>query len=249
MTLGIEKLQRLVRGQLGGEYSSALKRLPRSVSDELQGEKEQIREYCRQRRISSLFHFTPLQNLDSIVRHGLTPREELDKGKIPYFKTDLDRMDGVMSAVSLSVSFPNYRMFFKKRYDYPNWDWVVIEIKANVLWEMECDFFQTNAANRKFTGQSRQSLKLDHFKSMFASEIESGILRKNLKIPLAYSTDPQAEVLVYGRIDPSLFMAINVDGIDNFEKVKGMIDRHQLPIRNAQFLFKPRQDYAFWQES
>ena len=84
---------------------------------------------------------------------------------------------------------------------------------------------------------------------MFAEKMGSGILRKNLKVSQEYPTDPQAEVLVYGRIDPSLFVAINVDGTDIFETVKGRIGRHQFPIRNAQVLFKPRQDYAHWRES
>lgn len=246
LTLGIEKLQKLIRGPIGVGQEPVPER---SMRNKDQCEKNLIHAFCRERGITSLFHFTPLQNLDSIMRHGLTPREELDKRKIPYIKTDLDRIDGEMSAVSLSVSFPNYRMFFRKRYDYRNWEWAVIEIKPNVLWEMECDFFQTNAANRKSAFLNRRKGKFDHLKNMFAERIESGILRNNLKIPLQYPTDPQAEVLVYGCIDPSLFIAINVDGVDNFAKVRGRLIQNRFPIRNAQFLFKPRQDYAHWQES
>ncbi|MGV6848671.1 MAG: hypothetical protein ACWA5A_09860 [Marinibacterium sp.] len=72
-----------------------------------------IRTEAQRRRIPCLVHFTQVANLTSIMTHGLVPMARADRMGLKPVINDADRWDGYRDAVSLSVGFPNYRMFWK----------------------------------------------------------------------------------------------------------------------------------------
>ena len=109
---------------------------------------EQIRDFCTERGIETLVHFTRFENLESILNKGLMSRKELEKWDSenqPVFN-DSQRLDQCPDSISLSISFPNYKMFFPYRQKNTA-KWAVILLKPDILWEMDCAFCMDNAAS------------------------------------------------------------------------------------------------------
>src|SRR5215470_3724401 len=87
----------------------------------------QIQQYCLERAIPSLVHFTRLCNLPSILQRGLLSRLTLEKSSSAYCPVfnDLRRLDQCTDAICFSIAFPNYKMFYRYSMDKRS-DWVVI---------------------------------------------------------------------------------------------------------------------------
>lgn len=168
-----------------------------------------IRAYCAARRINTLVHFTRLENLSAILVDGILPRLALEgQARRVIFNDDI-RTDGHKDAVCFSIGFPNYRMFYKYRSADQAATWVVLLIRADVLWELECAFCWANAActaiNRLPLAVLKDSSSLA---KMFADQCESmGISRAACGIPDCYPTNPQAEVLAFSRVPLSYVTA------------------------------------------
>lgn len=160
--------------------------------DELSLNKKQkeIKEICQKRDIQICTHFTRIENLSSILEKGLIPRAYLEDNEIFY--NDSDRWDGQKNANCLSVSFPNYKMFY--RYSkYNQKDWVVLSYRKEILWEMKCAFCSANAAKREVRSISiHERQTVEAFKQMFLGDTNS-----------SYPTNVQAEVLVFDNIQSS----------------------------------------------
>ena len=113
----------------------------------------QIRRFCTEHDITKLLHYTRVENLRSILREGLLSRETLDSRGQQYWYNDQSRVVGYKNAICLSISFPNYKMFYSKREEKKKVEevsdshWVVLHIDAEVLWELDCALFQKNAAS------------------------------------------------------------------------------------------------------
>ncbi|ABQ25481.1 hypothetical protein Gura_1280 [Geotalea uraniireducens Rf4] len=87
------------------------------------------------RGIAHLIHFTRFENLNSILQHGIRPRQVLDAGGEEYIFNDELRLDGCLDAVSLSISFPNYKMFYPYRCQDYSINWAVLRLKSSILWD------------------------------------------------------------------------------------------------------------------
>ena len=176
---------------------------------------EQIKQQVENRGIEWLVHFTHIQNVDSILERGIMPRREteqldrtLDK-EWDFIFPDSSRADG-KNASCLSIMFPNNKMLWHKRKQYPDPDWVFLLLTPDVLWECDCAFYPTNAASNGLRHQSVESFKnAAAFEAMFASEVKNettnGIetITRPEKLKSYLPTDVQAEVLVFNTIAPS----------------------------------------------
>ena len=67
------------------------------------------------RGVKHLYHFTNIDNLSSILRHGILSVNKLRSNGIKYFYNDPNRYDGNPDAISISISFPNSKLFYKFR--------------------------------------------------------------------------------------------------------------------------------------
>jgi len=200
--------------------------------------REEISKLAIDRGIKSLIHFTPINNLASIIGDGLYSRSSL-KGK-EFIYTDEQRHDGWWDWISLSVSFPNYKMFYLKRNQLTAAEgWVVILLEPKILWELECRYLLTNAASReKRLLNDEHWSSVDAFNGLFGSETD----REGL--PDRFATDPQAEVMVQGHIPISYIRDIVVS--DN--SVKGRLDEidEVVSVSVNPTFFRPRPDYEHW---
>ena len=156
------------------------------------------------KNIPYLVHFTRVENLPSILQHGLQPRSVVDdanqnKNNILFGKNiifnDSYRVDYKREYNCLSVSFPNWRMFWGCRQNSGG-NWVVLLLHPKILWAKESLFYPTNDA----TG-SVSTLRIHNFNNsialanMFGGQRDQNMCDHD-------PTDVQAEVMVQGIIAP-----------------------------------------------
>ncbi|MFN0012870.1 MAG: DarT ssDNA thymidine ADP-ribosyltransferase family protein [Phycisphaerales bacterium] len=183
------------------------------------------------RSITRLVHFTHRANVESIRNHGILPVPELKRRGITPRANDHERLDHLRDAVSMSIEFPNWQLFFKfRREQYTrDEDWCVLTVCPSVLWTNACVFSAENAAaagEAKRPLHVRQGLEAFHRLFEDAGSSRQGITRSQLgALPTSYPTNPQAEVQVLGGIAPEKILA-----------VRG--------VSSEPALFKPRHDYS-----
>ncbi len=194
------------------------------------------------RGIKHLLHFTRIENLESILANGIIPRANL-VGTNAIFNDDF-RWDNQEGASCFSITFPNYKMFYTLRQKDTTKNWVVIACHASILWEKDCAFCITNAANTSVTSIPIQSRKgKAAFLSLF-NDIPNKPTRSQLGIKDYLTTDPQAEVLVFDTVEPSYIAAVCCQ---NSIIQKELSSLHPgIPIKVASSLYNGRCDYGHW---
>lgn len=228
------------------DLDSRIVRASPQVDFGIEAEREAIKQFCRERGIVELVHFTHAENLPTIAKFGLVSREELEKRGIRYYFNDQSRLEGMRNAICLSISFPNYRMFYK--YRGQSKIFVVLSISVELLWNLQCLFCPTNAASnlcRLLLSSPETLTGLPALKRMFAENIlPLQIRRADLGIPDYYTTDPQAEVLCLEPIPPTYIKKIYHNGCPDIEN-KVPLAWRSLIVRRDEY-FAPRKDYQFW---
>ncbi|NEY88671.1 DarT ssDNA thymidine ADP-ribosyltransferase family protein [Tabrizicola oligotrophica] len=168
-------------------------------------ERARIELVARELRIPHLVHFTRCENLLGILQHGLMSMTACEKKGLLPTRNDTNRFDAQTDGTSLSVTFPNYRMFWKYRQIMPDADWAILLISPRVLWEKDCAFYSHNAADARMIRLPREQMKsVQALRDMFAAG-EGG---RDAWLRPYDPTDPQAEVMVYETIEPDLVEAI-----------------------------------------
>jgi hypothetical protein len=211
--------------------------------------RDAIRAYCAARRIDALVHFTRLENLAGILADGILPRSTLEgQARRVIFNDDI-RTDGHKNAVCLSVSFPNYKMFYKYRLADQTAMWAILLIRADVLWELDCAFCWANAACSAISRLPLAVLKASSsLEKLFAEHCEvSGISRAACSLPDCYPTNPQAEVLAFSGVPLSYVTAARFkdqDGRSKFLPSQGA--RLAVDVKPA--YFSARSDWQVWKQ-
>ncbi|WP_323804359.1 DarT ssDNA thymidine ADP-ribosyltransferase family protein [Sulfitobacter litoralis] len=203
-----------------------------------------MRKTIDERQISHLIHFTQLSNLASILKHGIIPRRNAGHLDVEY--NDEHRIDGHTDASCCSVSFPNYKMFWKHRSNDLSVDWVVLGLSPDILLEKKCSFYRTNAASNSIRYLSPSSLRdKTAFDSMFA-DIDGRPTRAEMKLRDGWTTDPQAEILVFDCIDVGYITAI---GTLSRKLAASLTSIHPgFSFQCVPSFFKYRDDYQYWQD-
>ena len=196
---------------------------------------------CAERQIPFLVHFTQTKNLQSILKHGIHPRGRPRKD-IEIAPNDQLRLDGHTEATSLSISFPNCRMFYKYRITASHSDWVVLLLDKSILWTRNCAYCAHNAADSRIAGRPLEELRrYDALLEMFAeqSQTESRIEQRLLPCD---PTDVQAEVLVFNIIPSKLIRAMIFETstkMDSFASAQSV--DVQPPMRVSKSFFSDRR--------
>lgn len=194
-----------------------------------------IKKILQTRGIQYLCHFTRIENLDSILTHGLIPRNGLYNKKfnnnsdlitISGIFNDEIRLDNHEDATCLSISFPNSKMFYKYR-QQSNAQWAVIVLDANVLIDKDCAFYPTNAACNSINDNPIEAFQGPNALENLFDETEEEREGLLLKDP----TDVQAEVLVFNKIEPKYIVGCAFSS-------KSITDdyRRRYPSLNIQFI-------------
>lgn len=200
-----------------------------------------MQEFIKERGITKLYHFTNVDNLHSILNNGLLARDTLDNRYLDYKYNDVHRLENRLDAICTSISFPNYKMFYRYRQNTSN-TYCVIELDPRLLYEKECMFCMSNAAST----QERQrcvseKLGVNGLRKLFYDDN----LRRQLKIAPYLTTNPQAEVLVTGYIEEKYIKSINFNTPETSFDFKRYKDR-SIGFYHSPELFKYRSDYEYW---
>jgi hypothetical protein len=206
-----------------------------------------LKQEVLSRGIRRLVHFTYADNLESIFQNGILPINMLVERDLDYYYNDELRMDGQTNASCLSIHRPNYSMFWKYRSEYPGSDWVVLGIKKEVLWEKDCAFCVENAASNNVRYiPTYQRKGVDAFKRLF-EEYPEKPRRNELGLSDYFTTHPQAEVLIFDKIEPSYIFGVAFENHSTMNKYQELIPNGK-KVEVQKWLYGPRQDYAHWRK-
>jgi len=197
-----------------------------------------IEQFCETQHIKSLVHFTPIENITSIIEQGLLSRRHLEKNKISFTPTDQFRMDGWLDCISVSISWPNYKMFCQKRDEnITAKGWAILQLHPSILWELPCKYYATNAASKSSAFNNDYHSSPWTLRRMFEFE------EHRINIPLNYTTDPQAEVMVTKHIPTSYIKGILVEDAKDLTFIRQQTD---FPTEIYPNIFSYRRDYEHW---
>lgn len=194
--------------------------------DQERRKRDSYRRIISSRGIKELIHFTNITNIETIVRYGILPRKLVNK-KVPSASVnDMNRFDNYENATCLSVSFPNYKMFYKYQQEDPDARWAIISLKPELLTDFSINnffFFKQNAARND---SSRCS-----FEDMFGDS--NGCNPEN----------PQAEILAFGIIPPKYIQKIYVKTLEDKNFLERKIGRHIGIELNTKYFRYRTEDY------
>lgn len=198
-----------------------------------------------ERGIVSLFHFTQADNLKNILRYGLMPRGDIEITGIASEFNDEYRYDDCLDAVCISISFPNYKMFYKLRCASPDKDWVVIRLDPQVLCDFNCAYCWTNAGDAlSYNVPIEERMGKNAFLRLF--EDKPGFpKRTQLNIADKFPTNPQAEVLVFDNIPIEYIKGIFFENNKAFNTYNNIIPEC-ITTRVLPQVFSYRKDWEFW---
>lgn len=152
------------------------------------------------RGISSILHFTRVDNLESIARLGICSVSTMRERRVRYLHNDDMRLDGRLNGISLSITHPNSLMFYKYRMASSS-KWAILELAPAVIIDHDCRFCFTNAASSQIRALSDEELTgISAFERMF-----DGAVKANCP------TDVQAEVLCLADIPTSYIKTVYVE--------------------------------------
>lgn len=192
----------------------------------LQRYQREIRELALERGVRELFHFTPAENVESILLNGLASRAYLQEHSIPFRATDRMRLDECLDGVSLSIHSINQSMFSAKKREYVG-EWVILAFDASILWTQPCRFCWVNAASREIRNHSGFIGGPWAFEKMFEDRSVSLTDGRSLRsIWLREDFEPtnnDAEVQVLSPISPSLLLGAIVRSHEIKNALEGLM--------------------------
>ncbi len=208
-----------------------------------------IEKVVRDRKIEHLVHFTHLENLGSILKKGIYPRNNIQwAAKF----NDTMRLDRHKDAVSLSISLPNYKMFYNIR-EQCGGSCVVLKINPSIMWQGSCHFCKYNAADGRITKLEEKAKCGEAALSDMFSDTDKHSLnfkykhshilnsRKQQKLHDSDTTDPQAEILFFGVVPVDKITAVVFDEDSSMGEYSGERPEH-INFEVKKDLFLPRGD-------
>jgi hypothetical protein len=161
-------------------------------------------DVLKKHNIKYFYHFTSINNIDSILSHGICNRAYMDSVGMDYVFTDEHRYDNQKDCIGLSLDNVNKAMLRYKQNKINN-DWVIIQLDAGKVISnfydriYYCRYNAASSAVVKMLTENKKYLKTTYaFENMFD---ESGKLNF------------QAELLLDGIIAPKYFKNIYVDSL------------------------------------
>lgn len=197
-----------------------------------------IKKIIEEKKINSLIHFTHIDNLENIINYGILSRESMKYKNVDFYYTDEMRLDDYLDAISLSITYPNGKMLYKKRVDDGN-NFIIIKLSPAILYNLDCAFCGSNAAaNAVKAIPLNQRVTYKALENMFSLNPSGSGCTRAIGLPDNMPTDEQAEVLVFDDISAHYIEEIvffSKDGMDQYsdlcENIKCTYDYRMFGIR------------------
>ena len=207
--------------------------------------KKKIQKFIDDRNVECCIHFTKVENLKSILQYGLLSKDEMDYKFLDYHYNDSLRLDGYTESISVSITFPNYKMLYKYRMENSSSRWVVLILDASLVLSLDCAFCFKNAAS-----SSINSIAIEELKSYAALEDmfkENHIYtRKEMNLSENEPTNPQAEILVFQNIPVEAIKFVIFEDFSDMQTHKHKLDSMNIAYCRDYGYFGPRHDFKYW---
>lgn len=196
--------------------------------------------------IEEFVHFTNERNLLSILKRGVLSRKVLQENNIFFEYNDEKRLDGMPEAISMSVTSPNYRMFYKYRALKNKANWVVIAFDSQRILEYKCDFYRANAGCRdSYQLKKEERQDVIAFEELF-SDWDPYHSRWNMNLGSNETTNPQAEVMVFDAIPITCIRRIVFQNERQLKAYIPLLAKLGIAGMCGAHFFAPRKDYKYW---
>ena len=209
-----------------------------------------IYNYLSGREVKSLIHFTVSDNLSSIFEKGIIPRDQLDESA---YVLDEQRLDGECDGSCFTLSFPNYKMFYKYRTTSQDKTFVILGVKIDyvqALRKEQIAFYPANAAMTGLRDTFETHQGIESLKKMFSDHplgCKDNYHRSESNLPDCYTTNPQAEVIIKATVPPEYIWRVYVESQSDARKVKRVLEEEYHDIVQVYpELFDHRMDYIWW---
>lgn len=214
-----------------------------------------LSRHFKNRRIFYLTHFTRLENLTSILKNGLLSRAAMKSdSKFAAVKFNEPQLPSAWQwAVSLNISFPNYRLFYKLQ-ERSGYDWIVLLFDINLLLDQPFYYFPYPAASLIHTPHFQKAISpylqhLQSFEKLFTDT--ENVQRSMLEIPDSYPTNPQSEVLTFSPVSMQALREVHF--FNDYKFNQWFLQNTDLVLSIDKKLwhtgltyFSPRCDYIHW---
>lgn len=182
-----------------------------------------IASHSQRLGIPHLVHFTQVKNIPSIIENGILSVAAMQDRAMDYAANDQLRLDLQDNGISLSISHPNDKLFYKWRRKDPANEWAIILIDPSVMWLSDAVFCHKNAADHEVRRQTLDERKtLDAFQRLFV-DVPGIVSRQDQRLMNFDPTDVQAEVLIMERIPPNLLKAIVFESRITLERYRPVL--------------------------
>lgn len=191
----------------------------------------EIPGYLSIQKISRLFHFTSVHNLDSIVTQGFLGRDSLRQMNLNFIPSDNNRVEPLIDGVCFSLSRPNTYMAARK----------ILSGQELILLELtDVDKILTNynfIASPGNFGSPSLKKRIESWPEEFVGAhglmnlFNGQEIRDTYSIPLFEPTDPQAEIIILERLPWSYVKRIYFPNSVEYsitEQIRGIV--RKLPL-------------------
>ena len=252
-----ERMRKLLLESIDAEYRRRSEQLKENERCEKEERQKIYNYFTKERGVEYFVHFTPEENIPSILQHGIIPREDLSAHRIDARCPDQSRSDNHLDYSSFSVSFPNYRVMYSKRDDMK---FVVLCIDPRIILDFpisDISYLPTNAANQSLPKEIEEYIGFSAAEGIFSEtaynhKTGASCQRSELNIPGNFSTDPQAEVFVRATVEPKYIREIICKDNSQGLQILDVLCEHGLEEywREKTFIYEAyfdmRSDYKFW---
>lgn len=163
----------------------------------------------KERNIKHLYHFSALENINSIMQNGILSIDMLRRLNIKYDLNDNFRLDNHNNYISCSIEFPNGILLnnFKSKFGYKK-KYVIFEIDIDVLNYKFARCCSINAA----TMGGNLIVGIDKLFTLYGGY--------RLNMPESFPTSEQAEILVKDKIETNYIKKIIFESEDDEKDFK-----------------------------
>lgn len=162
--------------------------------------------FLEARKISTMFHFTHLQNLPSIFKHGILGLEDLRSRAIDFKASDHGRKDPIANGICVSLTRPNDYMLANKLTQGHQLALLELSPAPSIL--KECCFVASpgNFGRRDHKNRILEWPEKYCGGTGLANLFLNRELRERYNLDVSQPTDPQAELVFLDSI-PARFIS------------------------------------------
>jgi hypothetical protein len=207
--------------------------LVKSANEKRLQESMQIRSHVLLKVIGPIIHYTPIENIPSIIENGIVSVSESKVKDLKVVKNDNQRLDNLLNWISTSIMRPNYAYMHSIKARDPLKQFAIIELDPKLLWTHDWIAFPTNAAAKEsqslLLNDPSRLMGLNGLINLFKDGISrdrlnpAKISRSSYSLSDNEPTDPQAEVMFFREI-PSNFI----------KRIHFEVDKDQIGISETQ---------------